>query len=228
MRWMFFLALAVCVLLPVGCSKAGPPPSAEPKRTDALPAAPPQAPDAAPVPAGIDIGDVESSIVVAATVPPEGLPAEVTVEEMKTARDRLALCTVTVRPPYPASLTLRMTLEPQRGFAERPVVLRGAVYRDDAPLSPALETVVGAKGSAAPAAPVAPAAARPLTVEVDLMQGLTPVPDTMLVVGKLDAFLMDAGAPEAGLDPATATSASRTVLQSNPVRVNFVREGAGQ
>lgn len=225
MRLIVFLALAACVLLPVGCSQGGTPPSAEPKPAAAPPAASPQAPDAAPVPAGIDIGDVESSIVVAATVPSEGLPPQVTVEEMETARSRLALCTVTVRPPYPASLTLRMTLEPQRGFEERPVVLRGAVYRDDAPLSPALETVVGAKG---PAAPVAPAAARPLTVEVDLMQGLTPVPDTMLVVGKLDAFLMDAGAPEAGLDPATATSASRTVLQSNPVRVNFVREGAAQ
>jgi hypothetical protein len=121
-----------------------------------------------------------------------------------------------------------MTLEPQRGFEERPVVLRGAVYRDDAPLSPALETVVGAGGPAAAAVPAAPVAARPKMVEVDLMQGLAPVPDTMLVVGKLDAFLMDAGASEAGLDPATATSASRTVLQSNPVRVNFVREGAAQ
>lgn len=225
MRLIVFLVLAACVLLPAGCSQGGEPPSAEPKRADAPPAAQPQAPEAAPGPAVIDIGDVESSIVVKATVPPDGLPPQVTVEEMETARGRLALCTVTVRPPYPASLTLRMTLEPQRGFAERPVVLRGAVHRDDAPLSPALETVVGAGGSAVPAAPVA---ARPQQVEVDLMQGLSPVPDTMLVVGKLDAFLMDAGAPEAGLDPATATSASRTVLQSNPVRVNFVREGAAQ
>ena len=89
----------------------------------------------------------------------------------------------------------------------------------------ALQTVVGASG---PAASPAPAAARPLTVDVDLMQGLAAPPETLLAVGKLDAFLMDTGTPEAGLDPATATSASRTVLQSNPVRVNFVREGAAQ
>ncbi|HNY86140.1 MAG TPA: hypothetical protein P5069_15560 [Candidatus Hydrogenedentes bacterium] len=224
MRFLAFSLFAALMLAPSGCFKPAPP-SQQPASPVSAPAAAAGAPEAAPVPQGIDIGDVESSIAVSATVPREGLPPQVTVEEMTTARERLALCTVTVRPPYPASLTLRMTLEPQRGFAERPVVLRGAVHRDDTPLSPALETVVGASGTATPAAP---AAARPLTVDVDLMQGLSAPPETLLAVGKLDAFLMDAGTPEAGLDPATATSSSRTVLQSNPVRVNFVREGAAQ
>ncbi|MBW7863531.1 MAG: hypothetical protein GX580_00910 [Candidatus Hydrogenedens sp.] len=173
-----------------------------------------------PVPT--DVGDVESSIVFSATATPGILPEQVSVDEMMTARGRMAMCTITVRPPYPASLMVRLTLEPQREFADTPVVLRGHAYRDEAPLSPGLATVIGANAPPPSAAPQMPVTWQ-RTFDVDVMQGLATPPDSMLVVGRLDAYLTSPGTPENSLDPATAESAKKTQLLSSPVRINFVK-----
>lgn len=173
-------------------------------------------------PAPTDLGDVESTIVFSATATPGILPEQVSVDEMMTARGRMAMCTITVRPPYPASLMVRLILEPQREFADTPVVLRGHAYRDEAPLSPGLATVIGANTPPPAAAPQMPVN-WPRTFDVDVMQGLDTPPDSMLVVGRLDAYLTEPGTPENSLDPATAESAQKTQLMSSPLRINFLK-----
>ena len=121
-----------CVSLPVtaalialpGCSGAKP---EAPKAAET--AVQPVQPPAAPVVPGLDIGDVEAGVVVSATVPPEAISEQVAVDNMETARKRLSMATVTVKPPYPAKLTLRVTLSPQVSYEKQPVVVRGRLRR---------------------------------------------------------------------------------------------------
>ncbi len=206
-----------CVSLPVtaalialpGCSGAKP---EAPKAAET--AVQPVQPPAAPVVPGLDIGDVEAGVVVSATVPPEAISEQVAVDNMETARKRLSMATVTVKPPYPAKLTLRVTLSPQVSYEKQPVVVRGRLRRDEVPIEPEFSTLVTKGGLIGD---------NTIKYDFDVMQGLATPPDTMLVYARFDAYLMPKDTPATGLDPKTAQSDQHTELLSNPVRVNFVK-----
>lgn len=213
--WLCCLSLsltAALISLP-GCSA---PKSEAPKpaETAAQPGTPAQPAPATPAAPALNIGDVEAGVVVSATVPPEGISEQVRVDNMETARDRLAMATVTVKPPYPAVLNIQVTLNPKVSFEKQPVVVRGKMRRDEQPIEPEFATVV-AKGG--------PTGEVSIKYEFDVMQGLTTPPETMLVYARFDAFLMPLDMPITGIEPKTAQSDQRTELLSNPVRVNFVK-----
>ena len=203
------LLTAALVVLP-GCS--GPKPEAP--KADESAAKPAQPPLAAPVVPGLNVGDVEAGVVVSATVPPEGISAQVTVDNMETKRERLAMATVTVKPPYPAKLSIQVTLTPKVSFEQQPVVVRGRMRRDEQPIEPEFSTLVTKGG---------PTGETAIKCEFDAMQGLAAPPDTMLVYARFDAYLLPVDSPVTGVDPKTATSDQHTELLSNPVRINFVK-----
>ncbi len=210
--WLCCLSLSLTVALVVlpGCS--GPKPEAsKPLETTAKPAQPPLA---LPVVPGLNVGDVEAGVIVSATVPPTALSGQVSVDNMQTARDRLAMATVTVKPPYPATLTIQVSLTPKVSFEKQPVVVRGKMRRDEQPMEPEFSTVV-AKGG--------PTGDTGVKYDFDVMQGLTTPPDTMLVYARFDAYLMPVDTPITGIDPKTSQSDQHTELLSNPVRINFVK-----
>ncbi len=207
----FFCAAALALLLlAAGCSP-------KPSRADLDGAAPKPAPaEAPPAKPVVNIGDAESSILVIAKAAPEAASPTVQVEEVNTARHRLAMVNINVRPPWPATLPIQVTIESQVSFEERPVVLRGGPVRDDTPL-PAQQPLLVQQ-------PLRKGAADPVQYTFNALEGLAQPPETMLLVVKLDAFMLDSAAQAAGLDPATFTSETRTLLMSNPVRVNFLKE----
>ena len=212
---LIFTVAAFVLILAPACSREKAD-SQEPHAAEmaAHPAAAPESPaPKGPIP--INVGDVESGIQVKATIAPENKAANVAVDEMTTARSQMVMCTVTVSPPYPEHLPVTFTVTASRDFLERVVVLQGNGLRDDAPLEPRYSAVVSAR-----TAPEGEKYTRTFTV--DVMQGLSAAPKTMLVNAKLDALLMPALADLEKLDPATAQSTDKTVIFSNPVRINFV------
>lgn len=210
-----------CLLLPVtavllSLSACSAPKSETPKTAEATaqPVAPPPAVAAPPAVPTLNVGDVEAGVIVSATVPPEGLSAQVSVENMETKRDRLAMATVTVKPPYPGTLSIQVTLTPKVSFKEQPVVVRGKMRRDEQPIEPEFATVVTEGG---------PTLATTIKFDFDVMNGLAAPPETMLAYARFDAYLMPVGTPIMGIDPKTAQSDQHTEIMSNPVRINFVK-----
>jgi hypothetical protein len=210
--WLCCPALLVTAALTAlpGCS--GPKSEAPKAAESAAPTAP--APLAPPVEPGLNIGDVEAGVVVSATVPPEAITGQVLVDNMETARKRLSMATITVKPPYPAKLTVRVTLAPQVSYEKQPVVVRGKLRRDEQPIEPEYSTLVTKGG---------PLGNSAVKYDFDVMQGLATPPDTMLVYARFDAYLMPKDTPVTGIDPKTAQSDQHTELLSNPVRINFVK-----
>jgi len=206
----FTLAAMVAMTAFPGCSGAKPEPPKAPEGA----AKPAEAPLAKPVEPGLDIGDVEAGVVVSATVPAEAITDQVSVDNMETARKRLSMATVTVKPPYPQKLIVRVTLAPQVSYEKQPVVVRGKLRRDEQPIEPEFSTIVSKGG---------PIGDNTIKFDFDVMQGLSAPPDTMLVYARFDAWLMPKGTPPTGLDPNSANSDQHTVLTSNPVRINFVK-----
>lgn len=210
--WLCCLSLSVTAALIALSACSGPKPE-PPMAAESAAKPAPEAP-AKPAEPGLNVGDVEAGVVVSATVPPEEVSAQVSVDNMETARKRLSMATVTVKPPYPAKLTVRVTLSPQVSFEKEPVVVRGKLRRDEQPIEPEFSTIVTKGG---------PVGDSSIKYDFDVMQGLAAPPDTMLVYARFDAYLMPKGTPPTGLDPKTVQSDRHTELISNPVRINFVK-----
>ena len=188
-----------------------------------VPAPSPQAsiPDRPP----IDLGDVDSGIMILGKLAPESESATVTADYIETQRSRLSITTITVRAPFPDELFVQFEMASTRDFVERPVVTRVRAYRDE-------ETQLGDEhayvmgSTARQPEPDASGVVVPRAFVVDVMAGLEEAPDTMLVHAEADAWLMETDTDESTLDPFQDTSPERVSLFSNPVRINFEREVA--
>lgn len=175
----------------------------------------------------IDPGDVDSGILIEAMLAPESQSATVSADYLKTLRDILSMTTITVRPPFPDTLLVDFAIASLRDFEERPVVLRVRAYRDqDTPISEEYGYVLG-KNARTPA-PEANGVSMPKSFVVNALDGLTEIPDTLLLHAKADAWLMEEGTAEEVLDPMSATSPDKVTIMSNPVRINFEKEDVEQ
>jgi len=179
----------------------------------------------------LTIGDVEGNTTVEANIPQELRGVNLKVEELSTrSREVVTMATATVKPPYPESLEVRVVIHCKKQFRERPVAVRGTVYREldnaDREAVGTFQTVLGSN------------AVRyqekdwltepPLQFSADALAGLDTAPETMLVYAEVEVVLTAEGTDEATLDPATATPpipADASVMSSNPLRINF--EGVG-
>ena len=175
----------------------------------------------------IDPGDVDSGIFINAKLMPESESDTVSAEYIETMRGTLSMAIITVKPPFSDTLLVEFEISPNRDFAERPVVMRVQAYRDDKTLlgeeqgyvlgENATQHKQNEKGGGTPRIFV-----------VDALEGLTETPETVLVYAKANAWLMPTGTDETGLEPLTASSPDRVAIMSNPVRINFEKEGLTQ
>lgn len=230
MKSQLFLIL-VCIFFAVSCSKPAPPPAPVPETgppaasTPApTPGTPPPAQNAIERPP-IDLGDVDSGVFIRGLLAPESEAPNVTAEYIETLRGNLSMTTITVKEPFPEAVYVRFEFAVRRAFEERPVVIRARAYRGENDLlsgdyacvlgKDALQLPLDANGTPTP---------RSYTVNV--LEGLDAPPETILVHGRADAWLMPAGTMEMLLDPRVADSSEKVVLMGNPVRINFVKEDA--
>ncbi len=183
-----------------------------------------------PVKAVMTIGDVEGKTSVNATIPKELRGARVVVDELGTrSNEILAMCTVDLKPPYPDTLEATFTIRCKKQFKKRPVAARATIYREfaegDREEIGAFHTVLGANSMRY----------RPeewlidpkLQFRCDVLAGLNTVPETMLIYAEMEVLLMPEGTDENTLDPMAATvvdPADKSVISSNPLRINFAGE----
>lgn len=242
MKWRLSAILA-CLALVAACSKpeagdkAQPSASAAPE-TPAVPYASPQqdgatAPPAPDIPASvsgnppIDLGDVDSGIFLRGILAPEASSPTCTAEYVETMRGNLSLATITVKEPFPEQLPIRFELTAKRNFPGTPVVIRARAYRnEDEAVGEEYACVLGSNAKGTPSEnggkPI------PHAYTVNVLEGVTTIPETMLVYGRADAWLMPEGTAEALLDPKVADSPNKVALMGNPVRINFVKTAATQ
>lgn len=195
------------------------PASLKPAASVPLPASPQAALPERPT---IDLGDVDSGVLLIGLLEPSAASDTVTADYVQTQRNRLSMATITVKPPHPEQLPLRFEIASTRAFAERPVVLRIRVYRDEVAIGEEAAFVLGKDAAVVATDPSGNPLPRML--QVNALEGLESAPETMLIHARADAWLMETGAPEDLIDPRTATSPDRVSLLSNPVRINFVSE----
>lgn len=160
----------------------------------------------------INIGDVEAQVHLYCEVP-DGLgdAGNIDVERKNTRLTDLGMLTIDLYPPYPESIPLRVWMDNQLPRKPVVVVLRGAVERDEQPI-----------------APIAHVITEESEYKVDLMNtdallGLDSPPDSTLVLATVDALLLPASTDLTAIDVSTieGTPETRSVLLSNPVRINF-------
>ncbi len=220
----YIYGLAIAALLVAACSGqkdtdrdyAGPVVSDKADTTTSSNALPEKLP--------IDPGDVDSGILINGMLAPESQSDTVTAEYMETQRDTLSMTTITVRPPFPDALSVMFVIVSTRDFVERPVVMRTRTYRDDEIIGDEQGYVLGKNARILPETD--PDAAPPRMFVVNVLEGLTEIPDTMLLHARADAWLMPVGTDETTLNPLTDTAPDRVSLMSNPVRINFIKEEA--
>ncbi len=185
---------------------------ANPDRGTTAPASAAPLPERPP----IDLGDVDSGVLIIGSLAPASVSSTVVEDRVETLRDTVAMVTITVHPPYPEQLFIRFEFDASRNFEERPVVARARAYRDDTTaLGEEYACLLGREATT-------PAGQSPkCAFVVDALEGLEAPPATLLLHAQADAWLMEVGTVEDLLDPRSATSPERVSLQSNPVRINF-------
>jgi len=174
----------------------------------------------------IDPGDVDSGVFIDGKLAPASEALNVSVEYIETQRSTLSMTIITVKPPFPETLFLFFEVITSRDFVERPVVMRARAYRDDAPLGDEHGFVLG-KNARFPMAADG-TAEEPRGFTVDVMEGLSEIPDSLLLHARADAWLMPEGTDESTLNPLSDTAPDQVSILSNPVRINFVKEEANQ
>lgn len=170
----------------------------------------------------IDLGDVDSGVFIRGILAPGAEAPNITAEYMENVGGQLFMTTITVKEPFPEVLPIRFELNVKRNFAERPVVVRfRALNENNEVISEEYACVLGKDARTNPLDASGKEVTRGFTINV--LEGLETIPDTLLVHGRGDAWLMPEGTVETLLDPKVAQSSERITLLGNPVRINFVR-----
>ncbi len=231
MRSRLFVILA-CAFLLAACMEtekekaALPPPGAPAPDVPAASPVEPAVPQAPPMPQQpetppIDIGDVDSGVFIRGVLAPESQSETTTVEYIETMRGTLSLTTITVKEPFPAQLFVRFELKSKRNFETQPVVVRARAYRGDNEAVGEVYACVLGSTAMQPQGPDNTPFTHAYTVNV--LEGLDAPPETMLVHGRADAWLMPKGTVESLIDPRSAESPDQVPLMGNPVRINFIK-----
>lgn len=159
----------------------------------------------------LDIGDVEAHVSVAVRLHSDSQSGNIVDEEAWSRRQRLAMATVDVGKPYPDELWASVEINSRHAFTTEAVLLTSRVIVAGEEVA-RFTNVLGAD-----------AASRTIRHKVDVLENIDTLPETMLVRVETDATLYLDKTPE-DIDPETAERPEEwsAVLQSNPMRVNFV------
>lgn len=165
----------------------------------------------------LDIGDAEAAISLTLNLPAEPAIPNVKAEDLRNMRGGLDLVTITVKPPFPKTFPLELTLKSKQPFAERPLAVRLAIFRGNQQIGSQALTVAGDVRT-------------PFSYTVDALQGLPQPPHTMLLHAEAEIVMLPEGTNPETVNPATATATPEWTgaKVSNPVRINFVMEGGNQ
>lgn len=222
MRFNLLIGVTVVALLPLmSCNSPSEPSDAEadkmlenPKSSDS---APKESAPAAPEKLSLTRGDVEANVWCEAVLDPKYQSPTVQYTELKDARPRVNMGTVTLTPPFPTSLPIAVFVKAGQGFKEAPVVLRARVVRTEGKDS-ANETVLDTFNAIISENPRNRIV---MEKEIDVLAGVQQLPESYLVLIKAEALLMPEGTDPATLDLATATTSSERIAQilSNPLRI---------
>lgn len=172
----------------------------------------------------IDAGDVEAKVGLELTLETGGTPG-ILSEELRNAKQRLNSVMLTVIPPRPAELWIKVMLNTTENFATRPVAVRGKVFREIAKNHKeeilSFQTILD--GHAAPHQRPADGSGYPIEFRVDALGGLADLPSTMLLSATAQVVMSPAGTDPAMIDPATYTSTPEDTgnLLGNALRINY-------
>ena len=204
-----FLIVGCLMVLLAGCGPMAP---VKPKPGQGGP----ETRDQSSVEKNTTIGDVEFAVHFNGTLDDRSKAPNITENTLMNPRKYVDLTTITVKPPYPESLWITFTSSSTKSFRDTPAALRATVYIDDTAVD-SFTVIMGADASR-----------QKETYSLDVLQKAGSVPKTALVRVQAEALLLPEGTDPATVDPATMTvSADRKgTVMSNPVRINFVAEGA--
>jgi hypothetical protein len=162
----------------------------------------------------LNLGDVDQGINIEGRLAnADSLPATIMAEAFMHPTKRLDMLTIDIADPVPAQLDIAYTVRATREFADRPVVLRAVVIREETAIH-GFNAVLGVA-----------AQENEVNEIVDVFAGLTEMPETMLIRVEAEAHLMPIGTDESTLDAATATSDENTeAIKFNPIRINILTQ----
>jgi len=160
----------------------------------------------------MDLTAVEHALHLTGALAPQSEAANVTADEMVSARSFVNLTTITVAPPYPEALWVTFRVKSTANFPDAPVALRTRIHIDQEVVD-TFSMVLGAD-----------ATKTSKEQAIDVLAHVAAAPETMLVHARADAVLLPEGTDPASVDPDTVTAPpERTgTVMSNPVRINFV------
>ena len=170
---------------------------------------------AAPEVKEADIGDAEYAIHIVGTLAESSTAATIKVDVMKDAMDRVNMVTITVAPPAPKPLMVSFKVTSKNAFEDSPVALRAKILRDGKEVD-SFSTLLGADAKTAE-----------FEKSVDVLNGLTAPPQTMLVSAQAEIVLLPKGTDPSKVDLNAAAGTQHTTgsVLSNPLRINFQTEG---
>lgn len=163
----------------------------------------------------VTVADAEAALRLEATVDEMSRLGNVVVEESVNKRSVLDLTTVTVTPPFPAELWVTFHVSASQDFTATPVALRADVYEDDLVVDSFSEVFAKDIRNTAQ------------IHRFNVLANRTEAPDTLLVYARGELSLMPEGTDPATVDANTAIASPENTghTMSNPIRINFVREG---
>jgi hypothetical protein len=166
---------------------------------------------------GLNIGDLEQTVHLNIVLSERSQATNIRVQELTDRLDRVQLLTVLVAPPYPESLWLQPVVDSNNDFSEQPAIFRGVYRRNNVALDSFAQVLSERRRNEYPMPPI------------DVLAGLSGVPDGLLLEVDLEGVLFPRGYdPAAIADPAEATSdAVTTALYATTVRVEFLGRDDG-
>lgn len=177
----------------------------------------------------LEIGDVEATVNIELT-PEDPTQPGIALEELRSATQKLNFSTITVSAPAPAELWISVKIATLKDFEGRPTALRGVLYReitkDQREELLTFNTVLDAFASSHRR--TGDGDYPPLEFRANILQGLTQLPESMLIFGEALISMSPQGTETAEIDPATYTAPAGDTgsLISNPVRVNYTGTAA--
>jgi len=197
--FVLVVLLAASLCCSCGQKESRPPVVPEPASTPDIPSQ------------GIDIGKVEYSLILDTVLADKSHSPNITNHEMTNPRYRLDLVTLDVAPPYPETLWLTLRQSFAQKLESTPVVFRAVISRDNTPIA-LFNFLID------PDAPLTP-----YEYTFNAFEGLSSLPETMLISAQAEIIILPAGTDPAQIDVDTyeGTPEVTGAVLSNPVRINL-------
>jgi len=174
-------------------------------------------------PAPMNPGDVEAQVYLDVRLSARSQPGDNVVvdQAMDVLRERTALMTVQMTPPYPENFWLVFELCNKSFLAEVPIVVRTRVFRE---IEGQAKEELGMFSNAAPIGHVALGK----RAEFDVFAGLDALPESLLVTSQIDVYLLpeDTDIESIDLDTVSAPPDKTGAVIGPPVRINIGERAA--